>query len=199
VIQNEKRVHARHFDSVLFFAAVFALALVLVGKEAPAATPPQLPSAQDEKPLETAANALEPGVPFLEELSERFGGKEDSGSDAPASAKLTVKEESEESVTKVITSEVSAKGTNGISVLSAKNEKEKSSSDMWFSFEPELKFSGYASAGDIGTGDLVKVTYEDAKDGSSRKLKEVALEKKKPEEARQAEPIEPESEISDEA
>ncbi len=85
-----------------------------------------------------------------------------------------------EMVTKTINGEVSAKGPSGIALVYEKNEKKRSSKEMWFPFELDLKLDGYQAVKDIQEGDMVKVTYEEAEDGSKRVLKGIRLEKKKP-------------------
>lgn len=100
----------------------------------------------------------------------------------PVETKEEPPAEKKKMVTKTISGEVGAKGANGIALVYEKNERKRSSKEMWFPFETELKLERYKSKADISDGDSVKLTYEEAEDGSKRVLKGITLQKKAPKE-----------------
>ena|SRR3989338_4833485 len=92
-------------------------------------------------------------------------------------------------VTKTLVGEISARGPNGIAVVYKKDEAKRSSSETWFPYEDEIELIGYKTKTDIGEGDSIRVTYDEAEDGSKRVLTGIRLLKKKP----------PEKEVSEES
>jgi len=81
-------------------------------------------------------------------------------------------------LTKTLSGEIGARGANGIALVYEKDEKKRSSKEMWFPYDGEPKFVGYKSKADVGEGDQVSVTYEEAEDGSKRILTGIKLDKK---------------------
>src|SRR3989338_6282680 len=85
-------------------------------------------------------------------------------------------------VTKTLVGEISARGPNGIAVVYKKDEVKRSSNEIWFPYENEIEIEliGYKAKTDIGEGDSIRVTYDEAEDGSKRVLTGIRLLKKKP-------------------
>jgi hypothetical protein len=83
-------------------------------------------------------------------------------------------------VTKTVSGEISARGPNGIALVYEKDDVKRSSKEMWFPYEGEVKLIGYKEKMDIGEGDSVTVTYDEAENSSKRTLTGIRLLKKKP-------------------
>lgn len=81
-------------------------------------------------------------------------------------------------VTKTLSGKIGARGPNGIAVVYEKDEAKRSSKEMWFPYEGEVRLTGYETKADIGEEDLVTVTYNEAEDGSKRVLTGIKLDKK---------------------
>ena len=99
--------------------------------------------------------------------------------EAPVKATDPAKLKEIEMVLKTVTGEAGAKNSRGMSLVYKRDTKEKSEMELWLPFSEKMELTGYKTMKDVSLGDLVKVTFEESKEGGfDRKIKRLELRKK---------------------
>ena len=88
------------------------------------------------------------------------------------------KEEKEKMTMKTVSGKIGSKDSGGLALVYEIDKKNNAEREMRLPFSKDVGLQGYKSVGQISEGDLVKITYEETKDGGfKRAIKDVRLVK----------------------